>query len=148
LRPCRGLPNWFDRLPAVAAAPAVLDSQSAVDKDLRNPYTERWSFGLQRQPSQQVLLDVSYVGSESHKVTTKADFNPRLLNGQRIDPAFGPRHVRTRQARADRRQASRHTLRTGGTNNFDVNLTKSVRFGEKRRLESLGGAERLQSCAV
>jgi len=29
----------------------------------------------------------------------------------------------------------RNTLRTGGTNNFDLNLTKAVPFGESRRLE-------------
>jgi len=29
----------------------------------------------------------------------------------------------------------RNTLHTGGTNNFDLNLTKSIPLGEKRRLE-------------
>jgi hypothetical protein len=29
----------------------------------------------------------------------------------------------------------RNTLRTGGTNNFDLNLTKSIPFGEARRVE-------------
>ena len=29
----------------------------------------------------------------------------------------------------------RNTLHTGGTNNFDLNLTKSIPSGEKRRLE-------------
>ena len=29
----------------------------------------------------------------------------------------------------------RNTLRTGGTNNFDLNLAKSIPVGEKRRLE-------------
>jgi hypothetical protein len=29
----------------------------------------------------------------------------------------------------------RNTLRTGGTNNFDLNLTKAIPFGETRRLE-------------
>jgi hypothetical protein len=29
----------------------------------------------------------------------------------------------------------RNTLRTGGTNNFDLNLTKSIPIGETRRLE-------------
>jgi hypothetical protein len=29
----------------------------------------------------------------------------------------------------------RNTLRTGGTNNFDLNLSKSIPFGERRRLE-------------
>ena len=93
----RGLPNWFEQLPAAADAPRLLDSQIAIDKDLRSPYTERWSFGFQRQLPQKVLLDVSYVASESHKLSTKADFNPRLLNGQRLYPAAGPRDVRTSQ---------------------------------------------------
>jgi hypothetical protein len=29
----------------------------------------------------------------------------------------------------------RNTLRTGGTNNFDLNVTKSIPFGESRHLE-------------
>jgi hypothetical protein len=29
----------------------------------------------------------------------------------------------------------RNTLHTGGTNNFDLNLTKSIPLGERRRLE-------------
>jgi hypothetical protein len=29
----------------------------------------------------------------------------------------------------------RNTLRTGGTNNFDLNLSKSIPWGEKRRVE-------------
>jgi hypothetical protein len=111
----RGHANWFEQLPSVAAAPSLTDAQVAIDKDLRSPYTERWSFGLERQLPQKVLLDVSYVGSESHKLTTKADLNPRLLNGQRLYPAFGPRDVRTSQgnsayhalqARLDRRFAA------------------------------------------
>jgi hypothetical protein len=34
----------------------------------------------------------------------------------------------------------RNTLRTGGTNNFDFNLTKSIPLGEARRLELRGEA--------
>ena len=110
----RGVANWFESLPAVAAVPSVLDAQTAIAGDLRNPYTERWSFGFQRQLSQKVVLDVSYIGSESHKLTTKSDLNPRLLSGQRLYPNLGPRNVRTSegnssyqalQARADRRFA-------------------------------------------
>jgi hypothetical protein len=110
----RGMANWFEQLPAVPAAPSLLDSTVAIDQNLRNPYTERWSFGFQRQLPQKVLLDVSYIGSESHKLTTKSDFNPRLLSGQRLYPNLGPRSVRTSegnssyqalQARLDRQFA-------------------------------------------
>ena len=96
----RGLPNWLEQLPATAPTPSIGDSSIGIDKDLRNPYTGRWSWGFQRQLPQRTLLDVSYVGSESHKLTTKADFNPRLLSGQRVYPAFGPRDTRTSQGNA------------------------------------------------
>jgi hypothetical protein len=61
-----------------------------------------------------VLLDIAYIGSESHKLTSRADFNPLLPSGQRLHPDFGARLVRTSQgnssyhalqARADRRFA-------------------------------------------
>jgi hypothetical protein len=35
----------------------------------------------------------------------------------------------------DASTVGRNTLRTGGTNNFDVNVTKSIPFGESRHLE-------------
>jgi hypothetical protein len=110
----RGLANWFEQLPAAAGSPSLTDSRASIDKNLRNPYTERWSFGLQRQLPQSMVLDVAYVGSESHRLTTKADWNPRLLSGVRLYPDFGPTEVRTSegnstyhalQARLDRRFA-------------------------------------------
>jgi outer membrane receptor protein involved in Fe transport len=55
----RGSPNWFAQLPAAAAAPSLLDAQiGAFEKDFRNAYTERWSFGLQRQLGNKILLTV------------------------------------------------------------------------------------------
>jgi hypothetical protein len=91
-----------------------LDAQfGTLEKNFRSPYTERWSFGFQRQLPGQTLLDVSYVGSGSHKLTTGADLNPGL-DGARLHPGFGDRTVRTSQgnstyhslqARVDRRFA-------------------------------------------
>lgn len=38
-----------------------------------------------------MLLDVSYVGSESHLLTTRADWNPRLpTETLRLYPDYGP----------------------------------------------------------
>jgi len=85
----RGAPNWFEQLPASAAAPSLTDAQNALDPNLRDPYTERWSFGFQRQLPQSMLLDVSYVGSESHRLYTPADWNPRLLTGAHLYPNYG-----------------------------------------------------------
>jgi len=94
----RGLPNWSAQLPAAAGVPSLLDQEvGALEKNFRNPYTERWSFGFQRQLSSKLVLDGSYVGSESHRLTTWADVNPRQLNGQRLHPDFGGREIRTSQ---------------------------------------------------
>ncbi|HEY6342782.1 MAG TPA: carboxypeptidase regulatory-like domain-containing protein [Bryobacteraceae bacterium] len=85
----RGLPYFYEQLPQTANAPSLTDTQNPLDGNLRNPYTERWSFGFQRQLSGSTLLDVSYVGSESHELTTRADWNPRLLTDTRLYPNYG-----------------------------------------------------------
>jgi hypothetical protein len=94
----RGTGGWLARIPVRGNPPGPLDDQGfAVDRDLRSPYTERWSLGVQRQLAGTFLLDVSYVGSAGHKLTTRADLNPRQLNGSRLYPALGQRWVRTSQ---------------------------------------------------
>jgi hypothetical protein len=111
----RGLPNWFEQLPASATPPRLSDNRVAIDPNFRNPYTERWSFGFQRQFMQSVVLDVAYVGSESHRLTSKSELNPRLPNSTaRVYANFGSADIRTSegnssyhalQARLDRRFA-------------------------------------------
>jgi hypothetical protein len=92
----RGVPNWYEQLPASATAPRLSDNRVAIDPNFRNPYTERWSFGLQRHLPQKTVLDVSYVGSESHRLTTKSELNPRLSTGTgRIHAGFGSADIRT-----------------------------------------------------
>ena len=107
----RGSPKWYEQVPIEAAVPKLTDSRTTIEPDLRNPYTERWSFGFQRQLPQSTVLDVSYVGSGSHKLTTVADWNP-LLNGVRLYPNSGIVTAKTSQgnssynalqARLDRR---------------------------------------------
>ena len=85
----RGAAGWLEQLPTTAGAPQLTDSQNAISPNLHTPYTERWSFGFQRQLPQSMLLDVSYVGSESHKLYTTADWNPRLLTGAHLYPNYG-----------------------------------------------------------
>src|SRR5215470_4032679 len=75
----RGLPNWFEQTPTVAGAARLSDNRTVIDPDLQNPYTERWSFGFERQLPQNTVLDVSYVGSESHKLTTVADWKSEVV---------------------------------------------------------------------
>jgi hypothetical protein len=94
----RGSPNWYAQLPAAPAAPSLLDAQRGTfEKDFRNAYTERWSFGFQRQLSNKLVLEGSYLGSQSHRLLTSADVNPRQPNDQRLHPDFGVRTMLTGQ---------------------------------------------------
>jgi Carboxypeptidase regulatory-like domain/TonB-dependent Receptor Plug Domain len=109
----RGSPDWYGQLPTSATAPKLSDTRWTFDKDMRSPYTERWSFALQRQLLENMVVEVSYVGSVSHALTTKEDLNPRLPDSAtRLYGTFGPTNVTTSQgnsayhalqARLDRR---------------------------------------------
>lgn len=104
----RGYANWFEQFPTAATGPSLMDSQVALDGSLRNPYTERWSFGFQRQLAGRMLLDLSYVGSESHRLTTRADWNPRLPAGTlRLYPDYGQVIVKTSEG-----NSSYHSFQT------------------------------------
>lgn len=128
----RGLPNWFERLPITASAPRLTDTQNGLDANLRNPYTERWSFGFERQLKERVLLDVSYIGSESHRLTTKADWNPRLLTGNtRLYPAFGQAIIRTGEG-----NSSYHALQTRIDRRFSHGFQLAASYTWSKSLDS------------
>lgn len=94
----RGRPNWLSLLPTSGTPPAPSDPQTFVlDRNLLTPYTERWSFGLQRELASSILVDISYVGSESHRLFTREDANPRQPNGDRLYPNLGIRDIVTSQ---------------------------------------------------
>jgi len=129
----RGDPNWLARLPAgMPRPPALGDAQEgALEKDFRSPYTERWSFGFQRQLPGQALLDVSYVGSGSHKLTTNADFNPQQPNGVRLYPDFGVRRVRTSQG-----NSAYHSLQARLDRRFSHGLQLAASYTWSKSLDS------------
>jgi outer membrane receptor protein involved in Fe transport len=146
----RGSPNWFEQLPVTASVPSVLDTAEtgALEKDFRNAYTERWSFGFQRQLSSKAVLDVSYVGSESHKLATWADVNPRQLDGQRLHPDFGQRLIRTSQGnsiyhamqwRVDRRFARGFQVTASYTWSKNLDSTSEGVGTANMQAQSLGG---------
>ena len=91
----RGTSGFFSRLPVTARPVAITDQQTAVfDPNIRSPYTERWSLGIQRELPNKLRLDMSYVGTAGHKLFTSSDINPRLPNGLRLNPDFGIRRIR------------------------------------------------------
>jgi outer membrane receptor protein involved in Fe transport len=127
----RGSPNWFEQLPGAASTPQLTDSRSAIDPTLRAPYTERWSLGFQRQLPNNLLLDVSYIGSESHRLTTGADWNPRLLTGVRVYPDYGPAMVLTSQG-----NSSYHALQTRLDRRFNHGFQLSASYTWSKDIDS------------
>jgi Carboxypeptidase regulatory-like domain len=104
----RGSPDWYEQLPTSATAPTLSDTRWTFDKNLRSPYTERWSFGFQRQFLKSSVVELSYVGSESHELTTKENLNPQLSNSAaRLYSTFGPTNATTSQG-----NSAYHALQT------------------------------------
>jgi outer membrane receptor protein involved in Fe transport len=50
-----------------------------VDPHLRTPYTYQYNLSLQHEVAPNTVLEVSYVGSSSHGLTTLVDVNPFVL---------------------------------------------------------------------
>ena len=129
----RGDPNWFESLPAGALRPpSLLDTQyGTLEKNFRLPYSERWSLGFQRSIRGQALLDVSYVGAEGHRLTTRADLNPLEPDGLRLRPDFGPRTVRTSQG-----NSSYHSLQARVDHHFSHGFQLTGAYTWSKSLDS------------
>ena len=108
----RGLANLSRALPTQSRLPLPIDSQTLTYGDLAAPYTQRWSFGVQRELKGQMIADVSYVGTRGMRLFINEDLNPLvpvnlrraytnvnpLVANQltpRLDPLQGPRLTRT-----------------------------------------------------
>lgn len=74
----RGLSSFSNRFPTTAAAVTPLSAQTLIDPNLRSPYYQRWSFGMQRQLPFNVFMDVSYVGSKGTRLYINEDANPSV----------------------------------------------------------------------
>src|SRR5437868_788441 len=98
----RGTANWFpNAIPTTPRAVSPLDSQTSLfNPGIRNPYTQRFSLGVQRQLAWKMLMDVSYVGSLGRKLFVTEDINP-LIGSVRRFPLLGIRRMRTNGANSD-----------------------------------------------
>src|SRR5262249_42012781 len=100
----RGTANFFPgAIPATAPAVTPLLSQTSVfNPNIRNPYTQRWSLGLQRELPMKLIMDVSYVGSAGRKLFVSEDLNPiNPATGLRLFPALGVRRWRSSGANSN-----------------------------------------------
>lgn len=51
------------------------------DPNLKNPYSEQWNFGVQRELTPGTVLDVNYVGSQSHRLDIGTYYNVAVTPG-------------------------------------------------------------------
>ncbi|MBV9294763.1 MAG: TonB-dependent receptor, partial [Acidobacteriaceae bacterium] len=57
---------------------SFLSGITVLDPNLKNPYTQAWNAGIQRQLGSGMTLEVNYVGSGSHRLFRSVDGNPPL----------------------------------------------------------------------
>lgn len=83
-----GAPNPFPSKPPASGidfgASGFLPINSSgivffVDPHLRTPYTYQYNLSVQREVAPNMVLEVSYVGSSSHGLTSLVDINPFVL---------------------------------------------------------------------
>ena len=112
----RGTPSMSSLLPTRARAALPVDSQTLMLRNLRNPYYQRWSFGIQRELPAGTIMDVSYVGSKGTRLFANEDLNPLVPANLRIMPNVTPPYAT--QGRLDNLQGGRLTRTNGGSSNY------------------------------
>lgn len=108
----RGLANLTASFPTVPRPLSPFDSQVLVVKNLKNPYMQRWSLGLQRELPLDLLVDMSYVGSKGTHLYINEDLNPLVPPALRVTPAGYTGAV---SGRLDNLQGSRLIRTNGGS---------------------------------
>ena len=84
--------------PSLSLANAFTGSPSfvapGIDPNFVTAYVNQWSLGAQRELAKDLVLDVSYVGSEGHKLPVGVNINqalpgPGMINDRRPFPDYG-----------------------------------------------------------
>jgi hypothetical protein len=78
--------NWQDPLAGLGSAglPAATPFGQVEwyrDPKAKNPYSEQWNFGVERQLGQNTVMTANYVGSQSHRLTVGGLYNVALHPG-------------------------------------------------------------------
>jgi hypothetical protein len=78
--------NWQNPLSALGSAnipaPTPFGQQNWYrDPKAKDPYSEQWNFGVQRQLGSSTVMTANYVGSQSHRLTVGGLYNVALTPG-------------------------------------------------------------------
>jgi hypothetical protein len=78
--------NWQDPLASLGSAglPAPTPFGQVEwyrDPKAKNPYSEQWNFGVERQLGPNTVMTANYVGSQSHRLTVGGLYNVALTPG-------------------------------------------------------------------
>lgn len=129
----RGLPELSNSFPTTPRTPNPLDSQTLIMKNLRNPYYQRWSFGIQREVTPTTILDISYVGSKGTKLFATDQFNPLVPASLVVNPANAASIPASRRvSRLDPLQGSRSIRTNNGSSiyhSLQTSLQKRMKAG-------------------
>jgi hypothetical protein len=68
-------PPSFPATPSYPFAGAITDSANIIDPKIRTPYAQSWSFGLQREISKNMAIEVRYVGTRHLQGWSDYNFN-------------------------------------------------------------------------
>lgn len=108
----RGLPNLIASFPTTPRPLSPFDGQTLVVQNLKNPYMQRWSLGIQRELPLDLIADVSYVGSKGTHLYINEDLNPLVPPTLRITPAG---YTGATSGRLDNLQGGRLIRTNGGS---------------------------------
>lgn len=86
----RGLSDFSNQFPTTAARVTPLSAQTLIVQNLRNPYYQRYSLGMQRELPFNIVMDISYVGSKGTNLYINEDANPLVRPELRVTPAGFP----------------------------------------------------------
>jgi outer membrane receptor protein involved in Fe transport len=101
----RGAADFSTQFAGIQPTPPTAQSPQSnlFLQPFRNPYTDRWSLGFERELPNGFIWDTSYVGSVSHKLFRSIDMNPIVnpATNARFQPQVGARTVRATSANSN-----------------------------------------------
>src|SRR6202050_639167 len=134
---------FFPALPPLSAFPefvpltptSSITLQSVSPNNFRNPYTQSYSLGTQYQIRQDMMLDVSYVGSKSTRIPIGVGYNQPLI-ASAADPVNGQTTTTVANVQQRRPYLGLSSSVTewvpeqdGNYNSLQVGVTKRWRYG-------------------